>query len=121
MFERYFEKLNKTSLLQLHTCILDISDIYRYCRDHFSVSDCSPARGVSKFHTNHLRRERERQMVLIHIKNSDENQFLFETTTKDSVDKLVRELVRFCFFFRFIFVFFFKTTRRVGGRVEHEN
>ena len=43
-------------------------------------------------------REREREMVLIHIKNSDENQFLFETTTKDSVDKLVRELVRFFFF-----------------------
>jgi len=118
MFERYFEKLNKTSLLQLHTCILDISDIYRYCRDHFSVSDsCSRSFEVSYQPPT----ERERQMVLIHIKNSDENQFLFETTTKDSVDKLVRELVRFCFFFRFIFVFFFKTTRRVGGRVEHEN
>ena len=38
-------------------------------------------------------------MVLIHIKNSDENQFLFETTTKDSVDKLVRELV--CLFLSF--------------------
>ena len=43
------------------------------------------------------KRERKREMVLIHIKNSDENQFLFETTTKDSVDKLVRELVRFFF------------------------
>ena len=30
----------------------------------------------------------------IHIKNSEENQFLFETNTKESVDALVRKLVR---------------------------
>ena len=33
-------------------------------------------------------------MVVIHIKNSDENQFLFETTVKESVDTLIRQVVK---------------------------
>lgn len=32
-------------------------------------------------------------MVVIHIKKTETDQFLFETTTKESVDSLVRELV----------------------------
>lgn len=32
-------------------------------------------------------------MVLLHFKRSDQNQFLYETTTAVAIDKLVEELV----------------------------
>lgn len=32
-------------------------------------------------------------MVLLHFKRSDQNQFLYETTTAIAIDKLVEELV----------------------------